>query len=165
MPTYDHTKAFQDAFGAQDAKWFLEKAARELKRYHEATTVEHQVDAALNFAGSLIALEDWSIPEDVKDEAGWRGKIRSKSSAHGLIALIALIAKHRRLKDRRFSNLRLENGEVHAWTEDATPDGLIEHLTRHIPRSKVKAVQTKLDDDEIVGYVVILGLLSRSRKQ
>jgi hypothetical protein len=156
VATYDHTQAFQEAFGARDAKWFLGKASRELAKYHEAKDTESRVDSLLNFASSLIALEDWSLPQNVNDEAAWRGGIRSESPAHAFIALIALVAKHRQLKDGRFSSLRLENGQIHAWTEEATPTSLIEHLSRTLPSSKVKAVQTRVDDDEIAGYVVIL---------
>lgn len=155
MDDYDHTRAFQEAFGVHDARWHLGKAARELARYHAADTTEARVDSLLNFATSLIALEDWSLPENVKDEAAWRGGIRSESPSHAFIALIALVAKHRHLGDGQFSRLRFENGQIHAWTEEARPTNLIEHLSRSLPSSQIRAVQTQVDDDEITGYVVI----------
>jgi hypothetical protein len=153
-PGYDHTASFQEAFGVYDAAWFLKKAERELGRYHAATDREGRVDALLNFSSSIIALEDWDLLGKEENEADWRGHLRSDSSPHAFIVLIALVAKHRRLGDRRFSELRFEKGGLRIWTDSATPDQALREIERLIPSARVVSVQTEVDDDTIVGYTV-----------
>jgi len=150
----DHTQAFQVAFGVEDAHWILGKAARELTRYHAAQDTDSRVDHLLNFASSLIALEDWTLPTDAADEGAWRGALRAESASHAFIVLIALIAKHRRLRDGRFPKVRIENGQLRAWTEDPTPVRLLESLRRVVPSATLRSIRTHIDDDQIEGYTV-----------
>lgn len=163
---YDHARAFQEAFGVRDASWFLGKASRELVRYHEAADTEGRVDALLNFSNSVIALEDWALPGGVADDAAWRGELRSESPAHAFIVLIALIAKHRGLRDGRFAHLRIETGRVQMWSEDASGRRILEDIARVIPSARVVNIQTRIDDDQIEGYVVTIeaeGLMQDGR--
>jgi len=156
---YDHTDAFGAAFRISDARWFLAKASRELARYYAAKELEDRTDNLLNFANSVIALEDWAHPNDVENEGDWRGALRSQSPAHAFMALIALVAKHRRLNDGRFSKLRIENGEIQFWTEDPTPDSLMNDLQRVVPSARIKTIRTHIDDDQIEGYTVIIDVV------
>lgn len=153
-PVYDHTASFQEAFGVYDAAWFIRKAERELGRYHAASDSEGRVDSLLNFSSSIIALEDWALPREGENEADWRGALRSESAAHSFIVLIALVAKHRRIGDKRFSGLRFDRGRIQVWTEDPTPERTLEQIRRVTPSARVAGVRTELDDDQIVGYQV-----------
>ena len=67
---YDHTQAFQAAFGIREARWFWDKAGRELARCDTAENADIKVDCMLNFARSLIALEL------SKNQCGWSDERR-----------------------------------------------------------------------------------------
>lgn len=153
---YDHTEAFAAAFGISGAGWFLAKAGREMARYHAAEELKDRTDNLLNFANCVIALEDWTLPHDVQNRSDWRGDLRSQSPAHAFMALIALVAKHRRVNDGRFSKLRIENGLIQFWTEEPTPDSLMDDLQRVVPSARIKTITTHIDDDLIEGYTVIV---------
>jgi len=154
--SYDHNDAFSAAFGINDARWFLAKAGRELARYHAAKDLEDRTDNLLNFANSVIALEDWALPNDVENESGWRGELRCQSPAHAFMALIALVAKHRRVNDGRFSKLRIKNGQIQFWTEEPVRDSLMNDLQHVVPSARIKTIRTHIDDDQIEGYTVIV---------
>ncbi|MEZ5443196.1 MAG: hypothetical protein R3F15_17110 [Lysobacterales bacterium] len=160
---YDHTVAFQEALGIRDATWILGKADRELERYHSAADVDSRLDALLNFCSSVIALEDWALPEGA-DEATWRASLRSESTAHAFVVLIALIAKHRRLRDGRFSRLRFEAGRIEVWSEEPTPNSILQYISDAMPSAEVVSVRTNIDDDEIAGYSVTIDLHGLTRE-
>lgn len=163
---YDHTDAFGAAFGISDARWFLAKAGRELARFHAAKDLEDRTDNLLNFANSVIALEDWALPNDVENEGDWRGELRCQSPAHAFMALIALVAKHRRVNDGRFSKLRIENGQIQFWTEEPTPAPLMNDLQRVVPSASIRTIRTHIDDDQIEGYTVtidVVGLMHEGK--
>lgn len=151
---YEHAQAFQEAFGVRDAGWFLAKAGREVDRYHAAADAESRLDALLNFSSSIIALEDWAMPSGAANEADWRGGLRSESAAHGFITLIALVAKHRRLGDGRFSHLRFETGQIQFWSEDPSANHLLEEIRRATPSARIVTVRAHIEDDQIEGYAV-----------
>ena len=157
---YDHAQAFQALLGIRDANWFLEKARRELGRYDAAgDDVAARTDALLNYAHSLIALEDWTQPGGDIPATEWRHRHRSASPAYGLMCLVALLAKHRSLREGRLPNLRIEQtDELHVWSEDARPGDTIEVLQIAMPEAVVRTVRTHVEDDEIVGYTIVLGI-------
>lgn len=89
--------------------------------------------------------------------ADWRERHRSASPAYGLMLVVALIAKHRHLKDGRLARFRLEaTDRLEVWTETAQPDEAIEVLRLEMPQARVVGVRTHMQDDEIVGYVIVL---------
>lgn len=152
-PGTDHVDAFNSVLGVDGPGWFLRKAERELRRYDQAANEEERADALINFSATLISLEDWTFGTgDDSAASAWRAHHRDSSPEHQVVALIALVAKHRLLRERRFARLRLDPGAgIKLWTEEATPGALIESLERQMPNLPV-SVRTVIDDDEIVGY-------------
>ena len=51
--------------------------------------------------------------------------------------------------------MRIENGEIHVWTEEPTPDSARAYLSHAFPSARIKAIRTKIGDDEIEGYTLI----------
>jgi hypothetical protein len=158
---YNHTAAFTAAFGAVDGRWFLAKAERELVRYRAAgQSDEDRVDALLNYAASLIALEDWTYPAGDVSPGDWRARHRQQCPEHMLLALIALVAKHRALGDRRMRRVMLTSTDhIVVWTEDAVPTSTIAWLEESLPGATFH-IRTVVEDDEILGYEIRVDILA-----
>jgi hypothetical protein len=160
MNAYNHIDAFAKVFGITDGSFFIEKAARDLARYEQTDAKdEDRLDALLDFAAAIVSLEDWTFPGAPTTEDAWKSGHRNASAEHALLVLIALVAKHRTVRDGRFSKLELIGiDELRTWTEDATPNAVLAWFGANIPSAKTKSIITQIEDDEIVGYEITFDL-------
>lgn len=156
---YSHAKAVNTIFGINGPEWFVDKAQRDLERYMRADDDAVRADALLDLSASLVSVEDWTFsPTSGMSASEWRNHHRDACPAHTLVALIALVSKHRDLNDGRFKQMRLESGgELRFWTDDASPQKTIDWLNSQGPRGyTINNVRTVVDDDQIIGYEIFV---------
>src|SRR5690606_31418636 len=136
---------------------FIAKADRDLDLYMKAESTEQWTDNLLNFSNALVSLEDWTFVGEQKDAARWRAGHRGACPEHALIALIALIGKHRDVSDGRYRSIRLQSiNEIAVWTEEAVPGATIEWIAQQLPMAEITNIRTNIDDDEIKSYTIFV---------